>query len=90
MLSGQGTRIPVRVVISRTGWEEDVTRIDFTNALTLVGKSERNASLRAPGHGWEDNIKRLLQEIIFNKLGVIFLPQYRLWAVVDAALNQFA
>jgi hypothetical protein len=91
MLSGQGTRTPVRAVISRTRWVEDVARIELTHTLQLANvKGTLNFGVF--GRNWEDNIKRHLQGIIFNKLGVIYLPQYRvrLWAVVDAVMNQFA
>ena len=92
MLSGQGTRIPVRAVISRTRWVEDLARIEFTHSRTSVGKRERNASLRVSWRNWQDNIKRHLQGIIFNKLDMIYLPQYRvrLRAVFDVVMNQFA
>ena len=92
MLSGQGTRVPVRTVISRTRWVEDLARIEFTHSRTSVGKRERNASLRVSWRNWQDNIKRHLQGIIFNKLGMIYLPQYRvrLRAVFDVVMNQFA
>jgi len=67
MLSGQGTRIPVRAVISRTHWVEDVARIEFTHARSSVCRRERNASLGGlSGRNWEDNIKRHLQGIVFK------------------------
>jgi len=75
MLSGQGKRISVRAVISRTHWVEDVARIEFTHALQLA-----NMKGTLQGIIFKTNWASFISHII----GV------RLWALVDAVLYQFA
>jgi hypothetical protein len=62
--------------------DRDVYRI-------LLGKPERNGTLRAPRRRWEDNIKMNFQLVVCEGMDCVGVVQDRdrWWALVNAVMN---